>query len=80
MVEVISKRGNTYYLPTESELTEFLELDENVAICIRCGDTEQVIEPDVEKAHCECCDQYGLYGAEQLLLLGLYKREGEKVA
>jgi len=74
------KTGKTYFIPSESELIQALELDENNAFCIHCGDTDQTIEPDVERAKCECCDQHGLYGAEQLLLLGLYKREGEKVA
>ena len=66
------KSGKTYFIPFESELIEALELDENRAFCIRCGDTDQTIEPDVERAECECCEQRGLYGAEQLLILGMY--------
>ena len=69
------KTGKTYFIPFESELNEALELDENRAFCIRCGDTDQTIEPDVERAECECCEQRGLYGAEQLLILGMYKRD-----
>jgi len=72
---IVKKTGNTYFIPLESELIQALESDEDRAFCIRCGDTDQTIEPDVERGECECCEQRGLYGAEQLLILGMYKRD-----
>jgi len=43
---------------------------ESVGYCIHCGEEAYCIEPDAEKYECDSCGKHGVYGAEQLLLMG----------
>jgi hypothetical protein len=42
---------------------------DNPGFCIICGADADGIEPDAEKYDCEACEEPGVYGAEQLLLM-----------
>jgi predicted RNA-binding Zn-ribbon protein involved in translation (DUF1610 family) len=54
---------------TESEYRE--SCNYYAGFCIACGQEEHNIEPDAEKYRCSDCGKKQVYGAEQLLLLGL---------
>jgi len=38
--------------------------------CIYCGEEHDCIEPDARKYQCENCGKAGVYGTEELLLMG----------
>lgn len=37
-------------------------------ICILCGADADGVEPDAREYECDVCGEYGVYGAEELLL------------
>jgi hypothetical protein len=51
------------------------EDDDNLGICLYCGDDAYGVEPDAERYTCEGCQQPYVYGAEQLIVLGYYHEE-----
>jgi len=68
------KSGRTLYRFEMSE-EEYAEThDEGAGACIRCGESAGgYVEPDAEKYECEGCGQRGVYGLEQLLMMGWVK-------
>lgn len=54
---------------------EFQGLDEDsCGLCIRCGEIEVgSVEPDARKYTCDACDENGVYGAQELLMMGLIR-------
>lgn len=74
------KTGRTFFafaMPEE----EFRGLnDDYCGLCIRCGEsTTGGVEPDARKYECEACEENGVYGMEELLMMGLIRisEEGE---
>ncbi len=45
--------------------------------CIVCGAARDCCEPDARNDYCEACDDNGVYGAEEILLMGLVDTDGE---
>ena len=41
---------------------------ENPGICLCRGADAEGVEPDARKYECESCGEFGVYGAEELLL------------
>jgi hypothetical protein len=39
--------------------------------CANCGEYYDSIEPDAREYHCYCCEENKVYGAEELLIMGL---------
>lgn len=64
--------GRRLVVPSQSELLAAVESADDMGFCIFCGEEAYMIEPDSHALECEECNKLGLYGAEQLLLLGLY--------
>jgi len=64
--------GRRLVVPSQSELLAAVESADDMGFCIFCGQEAFMIEPDANALECEECNKLGLYGAEQLLLLGLY--------
>jgi len=60
--------------PTPKELLksalDLVEEDDNLGACYLCGHTQDGVEPDAEKYQCEVCGLDGVYGAEQIILMG----------
>lgn len=53
-------------------LEQYQELaDEYGGICISCGTEAYNIEPDARKYVCDYCGAKKVYGAEELLIMGL---------
>lgn len=53
---------------TEDQLSG-MDLDDPGA-CVLCGEYASGCEPDLEKGPCESCGKNGVYGAQQLLIMG----------
>lgn len=70
MKTYIARNGNKQYKPSLSWITEAQENSEG--FCLACGAEHGYVEPDVRKYHCTDCGAHKVYGAEELLLMGLY--------
>ena len=45
---------------------------EGMGFCISCGcESAEMVEPDARKYHCEECDTKTVYGADEILIMGL---------
>jgi hypothetical protein len=45
---------------------------DNPGFCIACGEEQDGCEPDARGYLCESCGKHKVYGAEELLLQGLW--------
>lgn len=54
---------------TLEQIEEAMESD--VGFCIACGTPRECCEPDAQNYPCEECGLYRVYGAQELLLMGL---------
>ncbi len=50
-------------------IMEAVEMDDNIGICISCGDEQFGVEPDARKYECESCGASKVYGAQELLFM-----------
>lgn len=51
---------------------EYADVSENSGgYCIECGEFASGVEPDARKYICDACKMPAVYGAEELLLMGL---------
>jgi hypothetical protein len=66
------KSGRKYVMQSGAVLVNAAGSDRNIGYCIRCGIECDGIEPDASGYACKECKANGVYGAEQLLLMGLY--------
>lgn len=76
------RTGKTFFAFTMHP-EEFSGLDDDCCgLCIRCGETAVgTVEPDARKYECEYCDENGVYGAQELLMMGIIRiteEEGEE--
>jgi hypothetical protein len=70
-----TSKGHDYFKFKMSE-SEFTELDNNSeGLCLFCGETQSGCEPDARMYECESCEKKGVYGASELLLMGLISFE-----
>ena len=58
--------------PTIDDVMEAVESDEYQGFCIECGDEAYGVEPDARQYKCESCGAFAVYGAEEILIGGLY--------
>lgn len=66
-----AKNGAVQYKPSLGALQDAME-DGAMGFCLACGDEQHGIEPDAHGARCQSCGAHKVYGAEQLVLMGLY--------
>ena len=53
-------------------LERYTEIHESGGgMCIECGEEAEGVEPDARKVGCSVCLQPKVYGAEELLVMGL---------
>lgn len=69
MKQTISKAGSPLFVPSFDEIEEAAE--EMAGFCISCGATADRVEPDARRYTCEACGEPRVYGAEELVLMGL---------
>jgi Zn finger protein HypA/HybF involved in hydrogenase expression len=72
MKAYLTKTGATQYKPALSSLKRIIARDEYDGYCLACGKSQGGCEPDARKYVCESCGAAKVYGAEELLLMGLY--------
>lgn len=66
-----TKSGNDYFCFEMNE-SEFVGSDnDSEGLCVFCGETAFGVEPDARKYACEGCEKNGVYGMQELLLMGL---------
>jgi hypothetical protein len=53
------------------QLEPALSSDESIGFCIECGAEHYCCEPDAREYKCEECEQFTVYGAQEILLMGL---------
>lgn len=64
--------SGTDYFCFEMNESEFVSSDnDSEGLCIFCGETAFGVEPDARKYACEGCEKKGVYGMQELLLMGL---------
>lgn len=60
----------------EEEEVEQL-MNDNMGICIACGEEVEMVEPDAEGYKCPVCGEFKVMGIENALLIGEISTEGE---
>lgn len=54
------------------DVQEALE-DGTMGFCVECGAEAFGVEPDARNYPCECCEEQTVFGAQELLIMGLVK-------
>ena len=63
-----AKSGKIQLMPS---IEEAQELDENMeGFCLACGNAQSA-EPDAVRYECEACGEKKVFGASELILIGL---------
>jgi hypothetical protein len=70
-----TRSGATQIRPSENQLVRAIKADLGQGFCLACGAKAHGVEPDARKYTCEGCGAPKVYGAEELLLMGIYHRE-----
>jgi hypothetical protein len=66
-----TNKGSEYLRFTMTE-DEFRDLTNDYnGLCVFCGEEAFGVEPDARHYECEGCSKKGVYGAEELLIMGL---------
>ena len=72
--EYTNKDGEKRLAPVIKNLNSIAKYsDEGKGFCVRCGHVQGYCEPDARKYVCEKCKEAGVYGFEELLMMGLIK-------
>jgi len=65
----VAKNGKQQFKPS---LALTMLMNENgEGFCLACGEIQDCVEPDARQYECECCGAPKVYGAEELVLMGL---------
>lgn len=70
-----AKNGRLQYKPAHGWLVEVMETDNATGYCLACGQDVDAIEPDAEHDTCPHCFASKVFGAENLMLRGLFYDE-----
>lgn len=47
---------------------------DNPGFCLACGEEQEGCEPDARNYLCESCGKHRVFGAQEILLMGAFKR------
>lgn len=72
MEKYITRTGLTQFRPSAAQLIRIIEGENSSGFCLACGTEADGIEPDARKYRCETCNAEKVYGAEELLMMGIY--------
>ena len=72
MKKYMAKNGAQQFKPAQDWIISAVERDENAGFCLACGDECEGVEPDARKYQCDACGAHKVYGAEELMIMGLY--------
>ena len=53
------------------QIIEAVRADDNLGFCTACGADAYNVEPDARNYGCEACGENQVFGAEELLLMGV---------
>ena len=67
-----AKNGAQQFKPAQSWILAAVENDESAGFCLACGGECDGVEPDARKYKCEDCGAHKVYGAEELMIMGLF--------
>ena len=76
MGEIRTRLPNTEK-PELGQLMELCEADDNLGLCLACGEEAYGVEPDASWYECEGCGACNVFGAEEILIRGLYVDDEE---
>jgi hypothetical protein len=68
----LTKSGRMLNKPAAGWLTMVINEGSDTGFCLACAEDTDGIEPDAGACLCPQCGEAKLYGAEELLLMGLY--------
>jgi hypothetical protein len=54
-----------------SQVEEAINSGDSVGFCVACGEEAYGVEPDARGYECESCGKHKVFGAEELVLMGL---------
>ena len=63
--------GPVKWKVTLDQILAAVEADDNLGFCLACGAEAYCVEPDARRYTCESCGKPHVYGAEELLLMGV---------
>lgn len=66
-----TRSGTTQYKPSLVQVQEIIEGEGYGGFCLACGVEAYGVEPDARKYTCEYCGAAKVYGAEELVMMGL---------
>lgn len=68
-VQPVKQEEIMKFKPDLEMIAELAEADDNLGICLYCGEVAGGVDPDAENYHCEFCGERRVFGAEQALLV-----------
>lgn len=57
--------------PTLAEVIKAIQSDNYIGFCRACAEEHSNCEPDTQREKCRSCGNFEVYGAEQLLIMGV---------
>jgi hypothetical protein len=67
-----TRTGLQQIRPSLRQLERAIVADEGIGFCLACGAEAGGVEPDARKYPCESCRAPKVYGAEELMIMGIY--------
>jgi sulfatase maturation enzyme AslB (radical SAM superfamily) len=67
-----TRTGKIHIMQSSKTLERAILADNSTGFCLACGAERSNTEPDARKYPCETCGAAKVYGAEELLMMGLY--------
>ena len=58
-------------------IEEAIESGEHYGYCLACGSEHEGVEPDARNYICDQCSSHQVYGAEEIIMMGMVIMEGE---
>jgi hypothetical protein len=65
------KTGRVLRVAALADVVAGIEAGDSIGYCIACGHENHGVEPDARRYPCEQCEALKVYGAEEVLLMGL---------
>lgn len=72
-----TRSGQTLFKPSFQHLEHLAQSDSNEGFCLACGEDAQGVEPDARRYTCDSCGEPRVFGASELVLMGLFYFETE---
>lgn len=62
---------------TIDRILQAVSSDENMGFCLSCGADTDGVEPDARQYKCSSCGELQVYGAEEILIMGIAREPAE---